>query len=476
MRPLLPLLLLAALSVGQSRQNSAPSSSPASGSAALPTGFTAPSGYGDRIYPLLGDVGLDVTHYDLSLRSDPRIDSVSGRAVLSVTATRELPQINLDYSGPPLKGVKVNGQAARSARSGEKLLILPPQPIAQGAAFTVTVAYSGVPAFKLDSSDGGGLRLGWITQEGASYVLSEPDGSHTFFPCNDVPADGASYSLHLDVPAGYTAIASGVQTGQRTVAGRVLSDFELPQQIPTYALTVHVGKLQLETQGQVDGVSIRNAFPADLSDKVRSAFTQTPEMIRFLSSRFGRFPFTVYGVAVAQDPELPALETATLSTFPSRVEQPTVALHELAHMWFGDTLRLGDWSDVWLNEGFATYAELLWAEHQGQDGGALMARWYAQLQKTSARGLVAAQPGELFDSSSYLRGALTLQALRVQIGDAQMQRVLSQYVSRFSGQSVRTADLLSVVREVAGQSGLDALAPWIDGPELPPRPAALTKP
>ena len=440
----------------------------------LPAGFTAPGGYGDSLYPALGDAGLDVTHYDLSLRFDPGVDSLTGQAVLSVVArptlNKALNQINLDFAGPQVLGVKLNGKPARHAQVGEKLLILPPSPIVAGTAFTLTVSYSGTPALHLDPSTGGGLRLGWITQEGGSYVLSEPDGAHTFFPCNDVPADGASYSLHLDVPAGTTAVASGVQTRQTTLAGRTLTDFEQAQPIPTYALTVHTGRLELQTQQGPAGIQIRNAFPAGLPHTVRAAFDQTPAMLSFLAGWFGPYPYPVYGVAVTEDPQLPALETATLSTFPSRPEAPTTALHELAHQWFGDNLRLGDWSDIWLNEGFATYAELLWAQSQGKATAPMLERWYARLGREPARGLLTTRSAQLFDSSSYLRGALTLHVLRLKVGDALFRQILQTYAARFSGLSVRTADFLGVVREFGGVTALEVMQPWLTGPALPPIP------
>ena len=464
------LLLLAGTSLALARQTALPL--PALPPPAMPTGFTAPTGYGDSIYPLLGDAGLDVTHYDLSITSDPRRDAIAGRAELSITALRDLSQISLDFAGPKVLGVKLGSGAVRHVQVGEKLLILPPAPVASGTAFTVTVAYNGTPALHLDPSTGGGLRLGWITQAGGSYVLSEPDGAHTFFPCNDVPADGASYSLHLDVPAGFTAVASGVQTRQVTASGRTRTDFELTQPIPTYALTVHVGKLELETQAGPagTGIQIRNAFPVGTPDSVKATFAQTPAMIGFLAEWFGPYPYPVYGVAVSADPQIPALETATLSTFPSRPEQPTTALHELAHQWFGNSLRLGDWSDIWLNEGFATYAELLWAQSQGQSAAPLLERWYARLARVPARGLPATQSLQLFDSSSYFRGALALHALRLNVGDGRFRRILADYVGRFAGRSVRTADFLGVAQQIGGQTALDAMRPWLVGPQLPPFP------
>ena len=225
----------------------------------FPAGFSAPTGAGDSIYPALGDAGLDVTHYDLSIRSDPRLDTLSGRALLNVVARSTLSQIALDFAGPITSRVLLDGQAARFLQVGEKLLILPSAPLKAGTRFTLDMTYQGTPALHLDPDLG--LRLGWITQDDASYTLSEPGAAHTYFPCNDLPADGASFTLHLDVPAGYTAVASGVQTGQRSLNGRTITDFDLPQETATYALGIQVGRLDVVTRPNEGDVALRDAFP-----------------------------------------------------------------------------------------------------------------------------------------------------------------------------------------------------------------------
>ncbi|MFC4455868.1 M1 family metallopeptidase [Deinococcus sonorensis] len=438
----------------------------------------AATGYGDRIYPALGDAALDVQHYDLRLRLEAAgagqaglSDTLSGQATLSIVARAPLQQLSLDFLGPKVSRVQVDGQPVRFQQGAEKLTVTLPGTRPAGRAFTVTVTYQGTPGLRIDQSDGG-LRLGWITQGAGSYVLSEPDGARTFFPCNDVPADGASYTVQLDVPAGYTALASGTPQGSRTAQGRTVTTFELPQPIPTYALGIHVNRLDVVTRPGPDGIVLRDAYPVGLPQNLRTPFASSGEMIGVLQGWLGRFPFATYGVALTEDPGIPALETATLSTFPARQSSERVAVHELAHQWFGDTVRLADWSDVWLNEGFATYAELLWTEQQGGNVPALVQSWYSSVQRAAPRPLVATRPEQLFDASSYLRGALTLQALRLAVGDDPFRRVLQTWVQRYGGQSAGTADFLRLVQQVAGEPGAAAIRPWVEQAALPPLPVA----
>lgn len=192
-------------------------------------------------------------------------------------------------------------------------------------------------------------------------------------------------------------------------------------------------------------------------------------MLRVLSGWFGPYPFGAYGVAVVTPP-LPALETATLSTLPLRASNERVAVHELAHQWFGDAVTPATWADVWLNEGFASYAELLWTEAQGGDGQAVAAHWYANLRHEGTRPLVALLAEQLFDLSAYQRGALALHALRAAVGDTAFRAFLHAYTAHFSGKALTTADLLAFARTQVGEAGTAALRTWVETPELPPLP------
>ena len=148
--------------------------------------------------------------------------------------------------------------------------------------------------------------------------------------------------------------------------------------------------------------------------------------------------------------------------------------HELAHQWFGDSVSLATWKDVWLNEGFATYAEWLWTEHTG---GAPVAQT-AQSTLASLRQSTDPMPppgdpgvGDLFGASVYLRGALTLQALRLTVGDEAFFNTLRSFASKFAGGNATTADFISVATQVSGRTDLQPLFDaWLYQPPLPDLP------
>ncbi|SMB94838.1 M1 family metallopeptidase [Deinococcus hopiensis] len=444
---------------------------------------------GDALFPGLGQLGLDVQHYDVALSVDrPGTAELRGVVTLTLGSTRLLPTIRLDFTGPEVGAVRWNGQPVPFVveAGAQKLTVTPPASLRPGETARLTVEYGGRAGTVTDPDLG--LDLGWegVLEAGTNYTLSEPHGAHSFLPSNDHPADTATFTTRLTVPAGFTAAASGVEDliaeGAEARAGRHTFVFHQARPIPTYALGLHIGHLErVESPAVPVGpggapVVRRDYFPMGTPDRVRAAYRRTDEMLRALSGWFGPYPFAAYGVAVLPPQvDVPALETATLSTMPVESSNEQVALHELAHQWFGNAVPLRRWADVWLNEGFATYAELLWTEAQGGDGPAMVRRWYARLQSRGTRPLVAATQEELFDSTAYQRGALTLHALRLAVGDAAFRDFLHTYTARFSGGSssnnaVDTADFLALVRERVGAAGEAAVRPWVFDVGLPPLP------
>ena len=200
--------------------------------AAPPTVYTpgAP-GVGDPYYPLDGNGGYDVEHYDLDLSYDPETDELSGTATIEARATQNLSAFNLDFIGLTVDSVQVDGADAAWTRDGQELTIAPTAGIKNKAAFTVAIAYHGVPE-PLPELGGSGF----IHTDDGAVIVGEPHGAATWFPANDHPTDKASFTFHWTVPEGLEAVANGVLKGQVTErrldnvdVGRGRSDGDLPR-------------------------------------------------------------------------------------------------------------------------------------------------------------------------------------------------------------------------------------------------------
>jgi aminopeptidase N len=440
---------------------------------------TDAAGVGDEYFPTLGNPGYDVAHYTLDLHYDPAVDVLAGTATIQAQATEPLDEFHLDLDGLEVESVAVDRTEARFDRQDTELVVTPAEPVADDARFTTTVDYSGVPSPDVEGSLR--LEIGWIATDDGSFVLSEPDGARTWFPANDHPSDKASYSFRVTVPDPFVAVANGLMTDKQSGAGETTYVWEAADPMATYLVEVAVGNFVIEDGGTAATVPIRNVYAEDIADEAAQVAALTPDMMALFSEQFGPYPFDTYGVLVIDHPIGVAIETQTLSLFGSDSiggggfeaigGADVIFAHELAHQWFGNAVSPARWQDIWLNEGFATYAQWLWEEHSA---GVPVAR-SARSAYEAMRAFAGPPPGDpgvggLFSGSVYQRGALTLQALRVEVGDDAFFGILRTYYERFNGKSVTTDDFVAVAEDVSGLD-LDALfQAWLYELALPPFP------
>jgi aminopeptidase N len=444
-------------------------------------GVTGADGIGDPDFPLLGNGGYDAQHYTIDLNADVEADTIAGTVTMTAVLTENVQTFNLDFaSNFDISSVTLNGAAVDWGQQTHELTIEPlDAPLAAGDEITVGVTYSGQP--QPVSTIAFPANLGWIDYGTGVYVASEPDGAASWYPVNDHPLDKATYTFRITVPKPYVVAANGVLTDTVDNGATTTYVWEETHPMASYLVTVGIDDYTVQTDKSPDGVPIRNYFPPDVADQGAAAFAPTADMIAFYSGLIAPYPFEAYGVVVA-DVDLPfALETQTMTLFSrswltyGNTLDEAVA-HELAHQWFGDSVSLSRWGDVWLNEGFATYMSWLWFEHQGgrKQLDAIVAQTYAALEQMSAAGGMA-PPGDppvndLFNYSVYYWGAMTLHALRLQVGDNAFFEILRTYYDRYQYGNATTDDFIAVAEEISGQDLGDFFASWLHGTSIPALP------
>ncbi len=443
-------------------------------------------GIGDPYFPLLGNGGYDAQHYTLDLAVDMENNIIAGTVTMEARAAEDLSSFNLDFGGFTISEITVNGTPAQEfARDEGELTIVPVTVIPSGEAFAAAVTYSGTPRQDLEI-DGDDYSLGWQHYGDGVFVASEPAGASLWFPVNDHPLDKATYSFRITVPKPFNVATNGLQQGKLDGGDTITYLWEANAPMASYLVALNIADFMTQSELGPDGVIIRNYFPRDIARQATRTFSQTDEMIEYFSTIFGPYPFDTYGVAVADIPLSFALETQTLSLFGREITSPNswrstggpqgVIAHELAHQWFGNSVSLERWQDIWLNEGFATYASLLWLEYSsGATALDRAVRSVYEIFGDSSSRVNSPLPGRpppdnLFNVSVYERGALTLHALRLHVGDAVFFNILRTYTDRFYHSNATTADFIAVVEEISSQALDGFFNDWLFSVDIPPIP------
>jgi aminopeptidase N len=440
----------------------------AGASAAYAADFTPGSaGLGDPYFPLGGNGGYDVRHYGLTLSYEPQSNNLTGTAVIDAVATQDLSQFDVDLRGFDITALAVNGTAAPFSRAGQELVIEPNEGLPRGEPFTVTIAYSGTPSVVTDPD---GSIEGWVPTDDGAVSVGEPQGSPAWYPCNDNPQDKAQYDFAITVPAGLTAMSNGVLVSQSASNGKTTWTWHAADPMATYLATVDIGRFDLTTSS-VDGIPSYVAVDPQLSKG--QVLAKLPAIVEYYSSIYGDYPFGAVGAIVDSAKNLGySLETQTKPLFPYMPNETTLA-HELSHMWFGDSATLGRWPDIWLHEGFATWSEWIWSEHSGHKSAA---QYFKQLYSTSAKddAFWNPPPGDpgvasrLFDGTIYLRGAMTLEALREKIGDdATFFRIMSAQAQENRFGTVTTPEFIALAERESGMDLDSFFQTWLFTPGKP---------
>jgi aminopeptidase N len=428
-------------------------------------------GVGDPFYPQMGNTGYDSLHYTIDLTVDVERNFIDGTSTLEAQAVENLSTFNLDFHGLNVSNVTVNDSRADFVRVADELVITPAEALSQGQTFNVVVAYSGVPEPVVDASFPGD-GIGWLYDQTTIFVVSEPSGTMNWIPINNHPTDKATYTFEITVPEPYVVAANGLLKSETDNGDTKTYLWEATTPMASYLATVNIGMFQVVTEEGPDGLPIRNYFPPENLVDGKLATRRTSEMIAYYSDTFGPYPFEAYGILVIPQDYGFALENQTLSIFGQDMLDELTVAHELAHQWFGDSISLKSWEDIWLNEGFATYAEALWVEHnEGKESAnEYMRDIYGQITIFDLPAPGTPRVEELFGRSVYYRGGWVLHALRSQVGDEAFFEILHEYYARYAGKSASTEDFIAVAEEVSGQDLKSLFDDWLFGDQIPPMP------
>ncbi|MET0491774.1 MAG: M1 family metallopeptidase [Actinoplanes sp.] len=433
------------------------------------------AGLGDEYFPDYGNSGYDVSHYDIRLRYYPESDRLTGTTTILATATQDLSSFNLDFV-LDVASIRVNNRPATFATQGDhELVVTPARAVLAGQSLTVVVQYSGVPSNKVAAGF-----TAWTRTPDGALAVGEPEIAWWWFPSNDHPSDKATFDVSVMVPDGVEVISNGVMPRdpvQEILGWKRWSWRSLHEQT-TYLTYLAIGQYDVKTDIAPNGQLVYNAYSQLLTPDFRSAaeasVERTAEIVDWESGLFGPYAFEAQGGVVTPPDTLGyALETQTRpiysSAFFRRGSNTSVIVHENAHQWFGDTVSVDQWKEIWLNEGFASYVEWLWSEEQGEGTAQEIFDYLYQTEPAGFWTVAPAEPGpsEIFGGAVYDRGAMTLHQLRLTIGDEDFFTLLRTWVAEHKYGNGDTAQFIALAEKVSGQQLDELFQAWLYTPAKP---------
>ncbi|WAZ24548.1 M1 family metallopeptidase [Streptomyces cinnabarinus] len=442
-----------------------------------------PLGIGDRLFPHLGNPGYDVASYDLSF-TYPGSNSKPLQAVTTIDAwtTTTLDRVNLDFAHGTVDSVEFDGEPAAFATTGEDLVVTPADPLPRGSWMRITVRHTS------DPTPARGRDGGWVRTADGLAMANQADAAHLVFPGNDHPSDKAMFTIKVTAPNGYTAVANGLPTDVDRSRAVTTWTYRTQHPMATELTQVSIGRSTVLRRTGPHALPVRDVIPTAHRKQLEPWLEKTPDQISWMESKVGRYPFETYGVLMADVNTGFELETQTLSLFEKGLFTDrafpawyveSIMVHELAHQWFGNSVSPGTWSDLWLNEGHATWYEALYAEEKADRplAARMKAAYGASDRWRTAGGPPAApkapDPGRkisIFRPNVYDGAALVLYALRQEIGRPAFDRLERAWVTHHQDGVATTDDFVALASEISGRDLNGFLHPWLYGEKTPPMP------
>lgn len=447
----------------------------------------ATKSYND-IVSQIGNGGYDAKHYTVRVDPDFESKTIFGHTTMKAKAEQDLESFSMDFMPFPSMMVVVNGEAAAVSHEENELQIRPKQAIKNGQDFAVDVLYEGAP-HEVKEKYIFNLPFGMRFVDGALSTISEPRAARGWFPSNDHPSDKATFDIQVKVPAGYEANASGLKaSSQRTTEGGQELNFEPRDPMATYLVGLNAFKsedYEVWEQTSGSGVPIENSIPADSRPMARDVLNKSPQMLDFLESYLGDYPFEVLGNHTFRGLFGGAFEAQTRNVYTHRLMElgvpsdtrsslhwPTEVLaHETAHQWFGDAVSINRWRDIWLKEAFATYFGAAYAaEDFGVDLDQHMKERYEH-SRTRVTDYVPGEPNakKMYSADAYNLMAGSVHALRKELGDAQFKKVLQNFLTDYNGEAAEITDFVATCEETSGRDMKEFFNKWVFTDRLPKR-------
>jgi aminopeptidase N len=425
----------------------------------------------DTVYPDVGDPGVDALHYSLDLSWDPKAQRLTATETLLFRATRTADHVQLDLARPlQVGGVWLDGRSVAFQHPAKNLVV--DATVTGNSRHVLQLTYSGTPEPVTAPTDRGDFSTtGWtIARDGTVWTMQEPYGAYSWYAVNDHPSDKAFYDVTIRAPRGQIGVSNGRLVSRTTSDGRTVTRWDLPEPAASYLITIAIGHYTETQDTGPHGLPISYWTPSNRPRLVKG-LRYTPRAVAYLERKVGRYPFPTLGVLLV--PSRSAMETQSMLTLGigDYTLSRDVLVHELAHQWYGDTVTPDDWSDLWMNEGMATYlAEATWTGDDGPDSRTRILRGWSRFvsgMRAQYGPPAHYRPGSFGEGNAYYIPALMWDTIRQRLGDDRFWALARRWLTthRFTSQDRNT--LAAWWSEASGQDLTPVFHAWLLGRQEP---------
>ena len=421
----------------------------------------------------------------VSLHFDIDQHKVIGEVTHTLSALRDgLTHLDFDCADLTILSARVNGKDAAFALRDNELSVNLPEPAKSGETYEVNLRYEGKPTTGLyfilpDKDDPNRPKEIW--------TQGEAEDTHHYIPIYDYPNDRTTTEMILTVPGNWLTVSNGkLLSVQDDPDSEKTWTWRQSLPVPTYLISFVAGEY-VEKKDTWRDIPVTYNVPRGMEDTIDPTFSHTKQMLDFFSQRFGvAYPWAQYAQTAVEDFVASGMENVSATTLAARDlihadlagEKPEAAdgliSHEMTHQWFGDLVTCKDWTNTWLNEGFATFGATLWEEHYYGADAAAYRYWRDQNSWMPSRDLfsVPIVTRDIDDSVEYVgnvydKSGWVLHMLREQLGDDAFFRAINHYLVANRLQNVVTADLVKAIEESTGTNVDQFFDQWIYGAGAP---------
>lgn len=416
----------------------------------------------------LPDRVVQAKHLAIDLELDFERRAIAGSVTFTLSCVRDFERLTFDAVELDVRQVTIDDKKASFDASGAQLHVYAPKPLKAGSTITVRIEYAATPRRGLYFV---GPDQAYPKRAQQAWTQGQDEDSRFWFPCLDSPVQKCPTQVTATFPSSMTSLSNGALVDDATEGKRRTMQWRLAQPHSPYLVTLVVGEFEV-AEVKHRRMKLRTYFTKGRREDAMRCVGRTPQMIDLFERLTGQaYPWGDYSQIFVDEFIFGGMENTGATTLTDIVLHDARAhldfsaefliAHELAHQWFGDLLTCRDWPHGWLNEGFATYGEVLWKEEaEGLDEAdhnrkVDLESYLSEVEERYARAIVSRSfdaPIDLFDRHLYEKGALVLHELRTRLGDADFWRVVRAYVAAHKHGSVETVDLARAVEQVTGRN------------------------